>query len=176
MEDVTAVIRMLNEMERDGAIEKYAIGGAVGATFYLEPAETMDVDVFVPVTASAGSLIVTLDPILDYLARRGCEMKGEYVMIGGWPVQFLPTSAGLLDAALNAARDFDVDGTSARVFGPMHLAAIALQTGRAKDRLRVVQFREAGFLEATEFEAVLFRHDLLDRWRQFQQQFPAETS
>lgn len=176
MEDITAVIRMLNEMERDGAIERYAIGGAVGATFYLEPAETMDVDVFVPVSASAGSFIVTLDPVLDYLARRGCEMKGEYVMIGGWPVQFLPTSAGVLDEALRDAREFDVESTPARVFGPMHLAAIALQTGRAKDKLRVVQFREAGFLDAQEFEAILSRHHLLDRWRQFQQQFPAETS
>lgn len=175
MEDIIAVIRMLNEMQRDGVIERYAIGGAVAATFYLEPAETMDVDVFVPVSTPPGSLIITLAPLLDYLARRGCETKGESVMIGGWPVQFLPTSPGLLDEALQSAQEFDVEGNSTRVFSPLHLAAIALQTGRAKDKLRVLQFREAGHLHGEQFEDLLARHHLLDRWRLLEQQFPADT-
>jgi hypothetical protein len=34
-------------MEADGIIDRYAIGGAVGTTFYLEPVATLDVDVFV---------------------------------------------------------------------------------------------------------------------------------
>ena len=34
-------------MLADGVIDQYAIGGAVAATFYLEPAATIDVDVFV---------------------------------------------------------------------------------------------------------------------------------
>ncbi len=174
MEDITAVIRMLNEMERDGAVERYAIGGAVAATFYLEPAETMDVDVFVPVSAPAGGLIITLDPILDYLRSRGCELKNEYVMVGGWPVQFLPSSPGLIDEALREANEFDVEGSKARVFSPLHLAAIALQTGRTKDKLRLIQFREAGLIQNKEFENVLARHGLLDRWRTFEQQFPAD--
>ena len=67
--------RTLNEMEQDGAIERYAIGGAVAAAFYLEPADTVDVDVFVPVSAPSGSLIVTLDPVVEYLTSRGHEMK-----------------------------------------------------------------------------------------------------
>ena len=40
------VLSMLNQMERDGVIGRYAIGGAVAATFYLEPVSTLDVDVF----------------------------------------------------------------------------------------------------------------------------------
>lgn len=35
----------INQMQADGVISHYAIGGAVGATFYLEPAATLDVDV-----------------------------------------------------------------------------------------------------------------------------------
>ena len=38
-------IIVLNQMRADGVIERYAIGGAVGATFYLEPVATLDVDV-----------------------------------------------------------------------------------------------------------------------------------
>ena len=36
---------VLNEMVRDGAIEGYAIAGAVGAMFYVEPFSTQDIDV-----------------------------------------------------------------------------------------------------------------------------------
>jgi len=45
----------------DGIIERYAIGGAVGATFYIEPAATQDVDVFVVFDQSA-SLLVSMPP------------------------------------------------------------------------------------------------------------------
>ena len=34
-------IQLINEMKADGVISEYAIGGAVGATFYLEPASTI---------------------------------------------------------------------------------------------------------------------------------------
>jgi hypothetical protein len=40
-------------------IERYAIGGAVGATFYLEPAATLDVDVFVESHTELGSRIAS---------------------------------------------------------------------------------------------------------------------
>ena len=40
-------LEMLNRMQADGIIGSYAIGGAVGATHYVEPAATVDVDVFV---------------------------------------------------------------------------------------------------------------------------------
>ena len=40
-----ATLEMINRMESDGVIGRYAIGDAVGATFYLEPLATADVDV-----------------------------------------------------------------------------------------------------------------------------------
>src|SRR5437764_4320974 len=100
---IEEVIVMLNQMERDGVITRYAIGGAVGATFYLEPVSTLDVDVFVTFDVVPGQLIVTPKPIIDYLAARGCTMKGEYVMIAGWPVQFLPPVSPLVEEALAKA-------------------------------------------------------------------------
>ena len=169
--DITAVIRMLNQMENDGAIDRYAIGGAVAATFYLEPAATMDVDVFVTVGTAPGGLLLDPQPIFDYLKDHGCTMRGEYVIIGEWPVQFLPSSPGLIDEAMSSAVEVDVEGTPARVFTAMHLAAIALQTGRAKDKARLLQFIEAGLLDLAEFKGLLSRHDLLDRWRVFEKQF-----
>jgi hypothetical protein len=63
----------------------------------------------------------------------------------------------------------------ARVFTAEHLAAIALQTGRAKDKARLLQFIEAGALQAAHFQAILSRHGLVDAWRKFERQFLSDT-
>jgi len=39
-----ATLEVINRMRTDGVIGKYAIGGAVGATFYLEPSATLDIN------------------------------------------------------------------------------------------------------------------------------------
>ena len=167
------VIAMVNAMEVDGVIERYAIGGAVGATFYLEPVSTFDADVFV--AFRPGKLIVTLEPILDYLRSRGCFMKDEYVMIGDWPVQFLAPNSPLAGEALEQAIEIDVEGEIARVFQAEHLAAIALQTNRAKDKARLLQFLEGGDLDGVRLHEILERHNLVDRWSRFERQFLKNT-
>jgi hypothetical protein len=169
------VIIAINQMEADGVIERYAIGGAVGATFYLEPVATLDVDVFVAFRSEPGHLLVTPKPIFDYLASRGWAMKGEYVIIAEWPVQFLPPTGPLAEEALAEAAEVDVDGVPARVFTPEHLAAIALQTGRAKDKARLLQFIEEGALDAARFQDIVRRHDLVDAWPKFERQFLSDT-
>lgn len=168
---IREVIATLNQMQADGVIERYAIGGAVGATFYLEPLATLDVDVFVAFRAEHGKLIATPKRIFDYLLERGCSVKGEYVMIAGWPVQFLPPTTPLVEEALEEAREVDVDGLPARVFSAEHLAIIALQTGRAKDKARLLQFVEEGALDASRFQAIVKRHGLIDAWTRFERQF-----
>ena len=66
-------------------------------------------------------------------------------------------------------------GVSARAFTPEHLAAIALQTGRAKDKTRLLQFVEEGALDAARLQAILRRHDLVDVWAKFERQFLSDT-
>jgi hypothetical protein len=168
---IKEVIEILNRMQADGVIERYAIGGAVGATFYLEPIATLDVDVFVEFHAEPGSAIVSPKPIFEYLRDRGCTMEGEYIVIAGWPVQFLPAGSPLLQEALAASVEKDVDGTAARVFTPEHIAAIALDTGRAKDKARVLQFIEAGVLDLERLQEIIARHGLTGHWQQFERQF-----
>jgi len=48
-------------------VSRYAIGGAVAAEFYLEPMSTEDVDVFVTLDPRPGQILVSLDPIYEYL-------------------------------------------------------------------------------------------------------------
>jgi hypothetical protein len=168
---IKEVLAAINQMQRDSIIERYAIGGAVGATFYLEPVATLDVDVFVSFRPEPGRLIASPQPIFDYLTRRGATVDGEYLIIAGWPVQFLPPTGPLGEEALAEARETEVDGEPTRVFSAEHLAALALRTGRAKDKARLLQFIEAGALDADRLQAILRRHGLLEKWQGFEQQF-----
>ena len=168
---IKEVIEMINSMQADGVIERYAIGGAVGATFYLEPVATLDVDVFVEFHTEPGSQIASPEPIFKFLHDRGCPMENEHVVIAGWPVQFLPAGSPLLQEALATAVEKDVDGTPARVFTAEHIAAVALETGRAKDKARVLQFIEAGALDLERLQQILARHGLGGDWQQFERQF-----
>jgi len=101
--NIRDVIAIINQMQADGVIADYAIGGAIGAIFYLEPFGTLDVDVFVALDAAPGSLIVTLQPIYDYLTARGCVLEREYIVVSGTPVQFLPPGSPLVEEALREA-------------------------------------------------------------------------
>jgi len=173
--DIKEVIAVINQMQADGVVERYAIGGAVGATFYLEPVATLDVGIFVTFESAPGSLIVSPQRIYDYLTARGCTTDREYIIIAGWPVQFLPPGTPLVAEALQESVVRDVDGTPAHVLTAEHLAAIALQTGRAKDKARLLQFVEAGVLDAARFQAILARHGLVDDWQKFERQFLSDT-
>jgi hypothetical protein len=168
---IARIISQINQMVADGVVEQYAIGGAVGATFYLEPVATVDVDIFVPFPQEPGKLLISPLPILEYLAARGGVLKGEYVILAGWPVQFLPPTSPLVEEALIQAVTVDLEGTPAKVFTAEHLAAIALETGRPKDSSRLLQFVEAGAIRADAFQRILERHGLVDRWREFEKSF-----
>ena len=156
-------------MQADGVIDQYAIGGAVGATFYLEPVATLDIDVFVSFK-KVGTLL-TVSPIYDYLTRRGFKTEKDYIIIEDWPVQFLPPANELVEEALKQAIETEVEGVPTRVITAEHLVAIALQTGRAKDYARILQFVESGTLKADMLDAVLARHGLLAKWEQFADRF-----
>lgn len=173
--DIKEVITTMNQMQADGLMDRYAIGGAVGATFYLEPVATLDVDIFVALRSEPGSLLVSPQPLFDHLKARGGTMQGEYIVVAGWPVQFLPPGTPLVEEALHEAVSKDVDGAPAHVFTAEHLAAIALQTGRAKDKARLLQFIEAGALETGRFQSILARHGLVAAWRRFERQFLSDT-
>jgi hypothetical protein len=158
-----ATLKVLNELEREGVISRYAIGGAVGAIFYMEPFLTYDLDVFVLLPQTAEGLL-TLAPIYAELKRRGFAEDGECVLIEGMPVQFLPAYNALLEEALTEARETVYGGTLTRVMRPEHLAAIMVQTGRDKDRQRFSTFMQEAALDAEYLRGVLTRHQLTEQF------------
>lgn len=158
-------LRVINRMEADGVIGRYAIGGAVAAIFYVEPFTTFDLDIFFAVEETGG--LITLTPIYEYLARKGYESDGEAVNVEGWPVQFLPTYNPLVAEAVEQAAEIKFKRTRTRVMRAEHLVAIMLQTGRAKDYSRAAKFLEEGLVDVGRLTDIISRHGLTDEWRKF---------
>jgi len=169
-------IAVLNQMETEGVIGRYAIGGAVGALFYLEPSDTVDIDVFVTFREESDKL-VSLSPLYDWLRAHGfTEHRREGVVIGDWPVQFLPASDALDEDALACSVSTEVEGIPTRVMTPEHLVALALRTGRNKDYLRILAFRESGQLDEARLNELLARFGLTKKWSRFQDTFNGPLS
>jgi hypothetical protein len=165
---VEKIFAIINQMEAEGVIGRYAIGGAVGAIFWLEPILTKDVDVFVTLPTAPGGLLLTLAPIYEFLLGQGYRPEGQFIVIAGWAVEFVPPGSPLVEEALAQAVERDVNSVVTRVFTAEHLAAICLEVGRPRDHDRVIRFVEAGVLDSAVFEAILKRHHLMGRWQQFQ--------
>jgi hypothetical protein len=159
-------LQILNELEQAGVLGRYAIGGAMGATFYVEPLLTFDLEIFVVLPEIPAGLL-TLAPLYDALRGRGYAEAGECVEIEGIPVQFLPAFNPLLREALADARETLYEQTPTRVLRAEHLLAIALQTGRNKDRERVRLLHEQAHLDRDYLTGVLQRHGLEARWREW---------
>jgi hypothetical protein len=156
-------LETINHMQADGVIGLYAIGGAVAAT--------LDVDIFVRLPAMPGSFLLSLSPIYEYLTARGHHVEREYIVIGNWPVQFLAPSSELELEAISQARETEVEGVRTRVMTAEHLVAIALQTGRAKDHARIVQFLEQDAVDRDKLRQVLASHELVPKWEQFERKY-----
>src|SRR5580704_2488324 len=174
MENVLQVVKSLkviNQMKDDGVIDNYAIGGAIGATFYLEPTSTYDLDIFIPFKETPGKRIVSPEPIYGYLENLGYKPKGAHIVIEGWDVQFLPADDKLYSEALVQANETLVGGIATRVITAEHLMAIALKTGRGKDFIRIEQFIESKNYDANKLKDIIARHDLLAKWKQFNEKY-----
>jgi hypothetical protein len=172
---VKTTLDMINRMQADGVIGKYAIGGAVGVIFYLEAFYTEDLDVFVVLPTTPGSSLLSLSPIYEYLTEHGCKVDGERIVIGDWPVQFLPPQGALEQEALDEAVNTDYEGTPTYVLSAEYLVAIALKTGRAKDYARVAMFLDQDAVNLERLNSILLRHGLLPKWERFKSKFSEES-
>lgn len=157
------VFSVLNQMVQDQIISGYALGGAVAAIYYAEPFDTQDVDVFVSFKQEGP--LISLSPIYDYLLAKGYTVKGEAVVIQGWPVQFLPTHSDLTENALANAVTARLDEVEVRIFTAEFLVAIMIDTGRPKDHLRACMFIEQGLVDVSKLGAIFDKYSLRDKWK-----------
>jgi hypothetical protein len=163
------VFALLNEMVRDGALENYAVAGAVGAMFYVEPFSTQDIDVLV--MTPEDRLVIEL-PGLAYLKARGyTEFRNEGIVIQDWPVQFLPATTQLEREAYLNAEISNLDEVPVRVVLPEHLVAIMLSVGRPKDLARVEMFLSQDAVKIDALEDLIQRHRLTEKLADYKRKF-----
>ena len=156
-------IQVINKLKMKGAIQDYAIGGAVASFFYLEATLTEDLDIFIQIESTRE--IVTLSSIFKSLEDEGYkDFKKEGIVIDKWPVQFLPVSTELEKEALQNARHEIIEGESVKVFSAVYLMAICLAVGRSKDKIRFEQFYNERCYSEEKFMDIISRHNLIDKY------------
>ncbi len=164
-----AVADLLNAMVDARIIEMYALFGAVAQMRYTEAVATFDADVLVVLRGEKGLDI--LAPIYEFCRARGYALRREAVLVGDWPVQFVPVFNPLTSEAVELAETVDYEGSILHVVGAVHLAVIALSVGRAKDYARILALLEAGSVTPAAIETLASRHGLSDAWQRFKRRF-----
>lgn len=172
---IRKTIEVISKLAETGAIENYAITGAIGALNYIQPTLTEDLDVLVSIAHfdSRQSGLILLTPIETALAKMGyTERSSVGYMIEGWPVQFLPVASPLDEEALDRAVELEIEmagqpALKARCLRAEHLVAIAVKLGRLKDLARVQAFLEQDAVDLTALNDILVRHNLAGEWRSF---------
>lgn len=109
--------------------------------------------------------------VYEELLRRFSEQSGEEAGEHFTPRELIRLMVELLEIPIPERHLSIYDPAPVRVFTAEHLAAIALQTGRPKDKARLLQFIEADVLQTTRFMDILARHGLAETWRKFEQTF-----
>ena len=172
-----ATLAVLNDLVAQRVIEKYAIGGAVGAIFWVEPFDTIDLDVFVFLPSSAPPLEPFRD-VFSYLKSRGYDFEGEFLFIEGVPVQFLPADdpKGLARAALDAADSVFYQAVSGAiptwVITPEYLIAIALEVHRSKDYDRLSRLLSQAPVNRVLVDELIRQYGLTEQWSIFLRRYP----
>lgn len=172
-----ATLEVLNGLVASGLIRKYAIGGTVGAIFWVEPFDTIGLDIFVLLPES----IPPLDPLRDVFTRLrdvGCQCEGELVIIEGLPVQFLPAEdpSGLQKSALENAMPVEYRSPGGNVptwvLTPEYLIALALQAHRSKDYDRVSRLLNEAKVDRATLGGLITRFALTPYWDVFVRRYP----
>jgi hypothetical protein len=169
-------LRIINQMQAAGVIGKYAIGGAVGASFYLEPTSSLDIDIFISFDTIGGNRLAPLQHIYEYLTPLGGEARGEHLLLEGWLIQFLPAESALNKEALEAAVETKVRGVKTWVMTAEHLIAIALKLGRSKDDARVERFIEIGKYDQKTLDDILTHYDLTASWKKLADKYAGSNT
>jgi len=163
-------LQVLLQLRAEGVLARFAVGGAIAASFYIEAVATEDLDIFAFLRPSPGGLVV-LTPLYERLKELGATLQDEHVLIHGWPVQILPAYSPLVEEAVHEAREQTFEDLAVPVVTADYLCAIALQTGRPKDYLRVYSLIQAGCVNTAKLRQLIQIHELQERWNDYARRY-----
>ncbi len=173
--DLGPVIDALDEMQAEGIIDKYAIGGAFAAVLHAEPIATIDLDIFFLFREKPSGPILSLDKLYDFARRHGFPFDHEFININAWLVQFVESGNNTLwlEAVENASA-IEIGGKNTWLIGKEHLIAMWLFAGRAKDYQKIALFVESEIIDTQKLGLILQRHELEDKWEKEKWRFTNE--
>ena len=151
------VFRAANDLVATKLIDDWALGGALGAIYYVEPFATYDADIFF-IPADKG-LTAGIPAIYAHLQTHGWQIEGDHLLVRGFPAQFL-AAQGLTEEAVREAETIEFEGVPAKVFRAEHIVAIAAKVGRQKDKARIEQLLQQARLDKGRLGNILQRHKL----------------
>lgn len=160
-------LRVLNQLKAKGVIKDYAIGGGIGAIFYIEPVLTYDLDVFVVLQETKQKGLILLAPVFDYLREKGYSWVGEHILIEGFPVQFIPADK-LEEEAIEDAIVTSYQGTRIKVMCPEYLIALFVRAGRAKDITKVRMLLTQTRINKVKLHSILSKYGLSNKFELLQ--------
>ncbi|MCB1214763.1 MAG: hypothetical protein KDK66_04730 [Deltaproteobacteria bacterium] len=158
-------LQVINQLEKEGIIKTYAMGGATALLFYTEPALTFDIDIFIflPESQQKNSLI-NLSPLYQALEKKGYSSKKEHILIEGIAVQFIPAYNALVTEAVQKATKKNYEVLEIKVLSLEYLLAIMLDTNRPKDRERINYLIKETNYSSEVLRDILKDHSLIKKW------------
>ncbi|MBN2401626.1 MAG: hypothetical protein JXN64_04430 [Spirochaetes bacterium] len=152
-------IDVINRLLKEGLIINYAVGGGIGALFYIEPFATFHLDIFIIFPKSSG-ILISLSPIYNWLDQQGYKTKKEQVIIEGIPVQFIPVYNDLIRESVQNSVQKNYSGSKINVLLPEYLIAIMVQTFRSKDKERIIRMMNESEIDKKFLDKILSKYNL----------------
>ena len=159
-------LEIINELKENGLIRDYAIGGAIGTLRWTETFFTRDLDIFITFRPKERKRVIDLSPIYNYLKNKGYRWQGQWVVIEGIPVDFIPADE-LGEEAIKDAQQVEIQGVKTKVFKPEYLIASFLIAGRDKDTRKIQMLFEQTKVDKNKLINILDKHDLKEKAKNF---------
>ena len=159
-------LEVINGLKKEEIIKDYAIGEAVATLKWVEPFFTRDLDILViPLQAAGEEKVISFLPIYEALKAKGYnQWTGQWLMIEGVPVEFLPAE-GLSKEAVDKAVEPEFEGVGTKVITPEYLIALFLKALREKDRIKIRLLLEQAKIEREKLKGLLTRHGLEEQFK-----------
>jgi predicted nucleotidyltransferase len=155
--NILKVIHILDKLKTENKLKSYAIFGAVGASYYMEPVYTNDVDIIVFSESDSDYII-----IWNELKKYAQKIETFGFRIDNTEVQIFPsTISSLFQDSLKTAKNIKVDGTFVRVVDKEHLILLFLSAGRQRDKFKASILLETADLKY--LKSLLERFDKDDK-------------
>ena len=159
-------IEVINELQKEGIIRKYAVGGGIAAIIYIEPVLTYDLDIlYIPEKEEKG--LIDISPIYKFCEEKGYKFEREHIIINEIPVQFIPVYNKLVQEAVEQSVEVEYQNISINVLKPEYSIAIMIQTFRQKDKERIIKFLEQTKTDQNLLQNILKKYDLEEKYNRF---------